>query len=432
MISSPQSTEITSPESSSRARRPRRVLVFSSTFPSAVQPIHGVFVKERVRHVAALPECDVRVVSPVPLFPPLRWFKRWYPLSQISRCEQIDGLEVIHPRYPLLPKVGKFFHPASMARASYGAVSRLRQTFDFDLVDAHFVYPDGVAAAWLARRMNRPLIITGRGEDILTCPSDPALRTGIRQALASATQLVAVSGEIAEAMIAQGADPNKITVIPNGVDTEKFHPSSQAEARTRLGLPQDSPVVLSVGYRLERKGFHLLVEAVAKIRHHHPGVLLAIVGGPARWGQDYTREIEASIRWHGLERHVRLVGPRPQEELPSWYSAADAFALVSSREGCPNALLESLACGLPAVATRVGQIPQILGDPRLGVLLPERSVAATAEGLDTALSKTWDRAEIRRLLERHSWTGVARRVQDVFDRAVAEYRPTNGTNHRSC
>jgi len=388
--------------------------VFCSTFPTAVQPIHGVFVKERVRHVAELPECEVNVVSPSPYFPPIRLFKRWYPLSQIPRTEVIDGLDIDRPRYFLLPKIGKYFHPASMARASLPSVARLERQSPIDLIDSHFIYPDGVAAAKIAERLGKPLVLTGRGEDILRFPSLPVVGDQIRWALGRASALVALSHEIADAMRANGAPDDKIHVIPNGVDCRKFPRRDAAEARRRLGLPADRPIVLSVGYRLERKGFHLLVDAIPEIRRRFPGVLVVIVGGQARWGQDHTSVIEERIRTNGAADHVHLAGARPPEELSWWYSAADVFALMTSREGSPNVLMEGLACGLPAVATPVGGISDVLGNPGLGVLLPERSAEAAARGVTQALSTDWDRDAIRRFAEGQSWQATARRVGDVF------------------
>ncbi len=403
------------------AREPssrRRVLVYCSTFPSAVQPIHGVFVKERVRHVAELPGCHVRVVSPVPYFPPLRAFKRWYPLSQIPRHEVVDGLQVDRPRYFLLPKVGKYFHPSSMARASWADVARLEREEPFDLIDSHFVYPDGVAAAKLAQRLGKPFVLTGRGEDILRFPGLPVIGDQIRWAIGRASALVALSNEIAEAMRANGAPEDKIHVIPNGVDCDRFQPHDRREARRRLELPEDRPIMLSVGYRLERKGFHLLIDAIPEIRRRFPDVLLVIVGGQARWGQDYTSVIEERIRANGVGDHVRLAGPRPPKELPWWYSAADLFALMTSREGCPNVVMEALASGLPVVATPIGGIPEILADRRLGVVLDNRSAEAAARGVTDALAASWDSQAIRQEIEKQSWQTTAKVIQSLFDRVV--------------
>src|SRR6185436_10894214 len=138
----------------------RRVLVFTSVFPSGPEPEHGVFVKERIRHLAALPGYSFRVVSPVPYFPKLRSFPRYYRYSQIPRKESIEGLPVVRPRYLLVPKLSCRFHGHSMYLGSRSAVRRLRAEFPFDLIDGHFVYPDGLAAVLLGKMTGRPVVLT--------------------------------------------------------------------------------------------------------------------------------------------------------------------------------------------------------------------------------------------------------------------------------
>jgi len=407
---------------STRNGRPasiRRVLVLSSAFPSKVQPIHGVFVKERIRFLAQLPGVEVRVISPVPYFPPLESFKRWYPLSQIPREEIIDGLRVTRPRYFLPPKVGGYFHADLMYPFVRRQLSRIRREFPFDVIDAHFIYPDGVVAAMLGAATNTPVVVTCRGEDIERFPDEPLIGRRIRKTLTRATQLVAVSGPIRDTMIRLGADPGKVTLIPNGVDAKKFAPTSRESARKTLGLPADRPIVLAVGYRLKMKGYHLLIDAIPKIKKTYPDVLVAIVGGQARWGLDYSAEIEERIRANAVSDSVLLTGARPPEELPNWYSAADVLSILSSREGSPNVLMEALASGLPAVATPVGGIPDVLGDTERGILLPERSAKAAAKGIVQALERTWNRDEIRQItIQNNDWDKTARQVNQVFDRAL--------------
>jgi glycosyltransferase involved in cell wall biosynthesis len=403
------------------SQRPLRVLVWASTFPSSIQPIHGVFVKERVRALARQHHCDVRVISPVPYFPPWRQFPRWYPFSQVPRRETLDGLVVDRPRYVLIPKIGVAAHARLMYLGARREVARLRRTFDFDLVDAHFVYPDGVAAACVARKYCKPLVMTARGEDMTRFPNIPAVRGQIARALRQATQLVALSQELADRMAALGADPARITVISNGVDTQKYKPQPMEEARAKLALPANGPIVLCVGYLLRRKGFHLVVDAMAKVRLQHPRAMLLIVGGVARWGEDYSSVIRERISAHGLESSVRLIGPRPPEELSAWYSAADLFVLGSSSEGSPNVLMEALACGVPAVATPVGSVPQVLTDRSLGILLREQTADEMARGIDQALSASWDRAAIREWAVAHSWNRTADHVDAVLRKAVDEF-----------
>jgi len=400
----------------------RRVLVLAGgCFPTRSQPVHGVFVKERIRFVAQS-YIDVKVVSPTPYFPPIKWFKRWYPLSQIPNHEFVDGLEVIRPHYLLLPKIGGYWHAGLMYPAANAAIRRLLPEFDFDLIDAHFAYPNGVAAIRLGKRYNKPVVITGRGGDIACFPDLPIIGPQIRRALCEATRLIAVSEDIASQMASLGANREKITVIGNGVDTEKFFPVPQAEARRRLNLPENRRLILAVGYRLELKGFHLLIDALPKIRETYPDAMVAIVGGQARWAADYLPAITERIKAHQLEDHVCIAGVCAQEELRYWYSAADVLSILSSREGSPNVLMESLACGLPAVATSVGGIPQVLADdPALGCLLPERSPQAAAKGIVESLAATPDRAAIRSIAEQHSWQTTAHRVIDVFEQAIKDF-----------
>ncbi|MEO2030452.1 MAG: glycosyltransferase [Planctomycetaceae bacterium] len=402
-------------------RRSRSVLVLSSTFPSCADRNYGVFVKERLRAVADLDGHELRVVAPTPYFPPLPVSTRWSHWSRFPRAEFVDGLDVRRPRYFLPPKIGGYIQPALMYRSARRAVERLRsEGFDFDLVDSHFVFPNGVVGAMLAEKYHKPLVITGRGEDILRFPGLPMMGRSIRWAVQRASQFIALSEEIAEAFERQGAPTNRITVIPNGVDIEKFRPIPKREARLRLDLPPDRPIIVSVGNRQERKGFHLLVDAIPKIQQAHPDMLLVIAGGAAPYGNDYTPEIQRRIAEHGLQDHVRLLGGVAHEDLLYCYSAADVFALLSSREGSPNVLMEALACGTPAVATPVGGIPQTLAEPHLGIVLQERSVAAAADGLITALGRDWDTVAIRRTMESRSWQQTAESVAAVFERALSE------------
>jgi len=406
--------------------RVKRVLVLSAgSFPSRVQPVHGVFVKERLRFVQRLPGIELRVLSPIPLFPPLRMFKRWYPWSQVPRHEVVDGIEVFRPRYLAIPKIGACVQPRLIELAARREIRRWRGTFRCDVIDSHFIFPNGVAAVRLGKRLGVPVVSTGRGADIVCCPDYPIIGAQVRFALRCATQLIAVSREIADRMVALGADESRVTVIPNGVDCERFGIVERRESRRRLGLDSKRPIILAVGYRLELKGFHILIDAIPAIRRWFPDVLVAIVGGQARWAEDFRPALDERIRVNDVMNHVFLAGTRPQEELPFWYSAANVLGILSSREGSPNVLMEALACGLPAVATRVGGIPDVLdGNPQLGILLEERSAPAAASGLISGLSCPWDPVAIRHYAENRNWMRTAEKVGAVIDLAISGQTPS--------
>lgn len=398
-------------------RRPR-VLVLSSTFPSNVDPILGVFVKERMRAVASLGRLDLRVVSPVAYFPPIKIHPRWYPNSQIARRDVVAGLQVDRPRYLVLPKTNGRFTTRLMSWGIRRSVRRLHAEFPFDVVDAHFVFPDGVVGAHLAQEYGVPLVITARGSDLMSYPKYPIPRRQISWALQQATQLIALSEELARKMVELGADRSRITVISNGVDTESFRPRDQRAARESLGLPLDRRIILGVGYLIELKGFHLAIEALARIHSRHPDAFYAIAGGLGRFNGDYSRQIQETIDRTGMTEHVRLLGEKRHSEISQCYNAADFFAVLSSHEGSPNAPLEALSCGLPVISAPIGSMPELMRNPDLGVLLKDREVATIAAGFEQALGTPWDRAAIRTWAETQSWTQVAGRVADVIERAL--------------
>jgi len=387
-----------------------KVLIFTSLFPNSVEPLKGNFVMERMRHL--VPYSDLSVVAPVPYFPGWNVHERWYKFSRIPMAENIGGLQVDHPRYFLLPKVGMTIHGLLMFLGSVHRVStRIRQA-RFDIIDAHYVYPDGLAAVLLGIALDIPVVVSARGSDINLFPQFPTIRPLIRQVLTRADALIAVSQSLKDAMVGLGCPPEKITVIGNGVDSVKFQPRPQTKMRQLLGLPVERPILLSIGNLTENKGFHILIEAVADLRARQPDVLLVIIGEGSRKSQ-----LLFKIRDLGLDDNVRLVGTQAHDELSAWYSAADVFCLASATEGWPNVVMEAMACGRPVIATRVAA--HILDTPVLGILV-NRTPEEFSSAMEQALSRNWDHAAIVDRARSRGWDKVAQSVLNVFSNVVAE------------
>jgi glycosyltransferase involved in cell wall biosynthesis len=386
-----------------------KALVFTSLFPNNVWPNHGVFVKERMRHVAKLDGCQLKVVAPVPYFPPIKVNRRWR-FSQVRRHEVIEGLEVYHPRYLMVPKIGMALHGAMMFLSTLSTVKKLHTKFDFDLIDAHYVYPDGFAAVLLSRVFRKPVVVSARGSDINLFANFLLIRKLLQYTLNQADGVIAVSRALREAMVRLGVPEEKITVVPNGVDLEKFHPFPREEARKLLGLPHKR-VILSVGGLVARKRFDLLIQAfnLLSTEFHEHDLYLAIVGEGA-----CRRELEALISALDLGQQVHLAGNIPHHELYLWYSAADLFCLASSREGWPNVLLESLACGTPVVATNVWGIPEVIPSDHLG-LLTRPSAREIAQTIALALKRPWQPGTLRQYAGEHTWDRAACSVLRVFE-----------------
>lgn len=385
-----------------------RILTFTELFPTSADPTHAIFIFQRSLHLAKRPGNEVVVVSPVPYFP--RWLKihRWRMARELPSQEELRGLVVHHPRYFLIPKISMAFHALSMFLGSLRCVKRLNRQERLDCIDAHFVYPDGLAAVLLGKMTGLPVTVSARGTDINVYPSFRLIRPMIRWTLSHADSLIAVSRALKDRMVTLGADPKKIRVIPNGVDTERFRPTNKNQAKERLNLPLEIPLVVSVGALIPSKGHRILIRAFAQISRRHPSLRLYVLGeGPLR------SELESLIRELGMQDRIELLGKRSNEELPQWFSAAEVSCLTSEREGWPNVVTESLACGTPVIATRVGGIPEILHSRERGIMV-DQTAESIAEGLEQALHKNWDREGIARETRARSWATVAEEVEAVF------------------
>ncbi|MCA9139529.1 MAG: glycosyltransferase [Planctomycetales bacterium] len=390
----------------------------SSAFPSNVDPSRGIFVFHRVNAIAQIPGVSVRVISPTPWAPSIRSVPKFSRFSQLPAKEVFQGIPVYRPRYLLPPKIGGYVHPRLMYGSLLRAATKIRKEFDFDLLDAHWVYPCGVAATRLSRQLNVPVCVTGRGEDMMRFPSYPLKGRSIRWALRNAEVAIGVSQEISQAMVDNGASVDRVMTIANGVDIDRFRPLSKQTCRERLGLPADRRILLTVGDQLELKGFHVVISALPKILEQHPDVVYVGVGGPGRHGRDFSKQIRETISQLRLEDQVRMVGAQSHDELVHWYNSADLYVMASSREGSPNVLLEALACGTPAVATPVGGANDELVVGRTGVIMSQRTPDAAAEAICQAFSTKWDCSSIRRIMEDRSWGDTANRVMEHINSLV--------------
>jgi glycosyltransferase involved in cell wall biosynthesis len=300
---------------------------------------------------------------------------------------------VHHPRYLVLPKIGMSAAPALMAFGTRECVKQLHRAKGFDLVDAHYFYPDGVAACWLARSLHLPVAITARGTDLNLISRYAVPRALIRRAALASSLNVAVSDALAQRLRELGADPATTRVIPNGVDLQAFRPSDRGEARRSLGL-DDRSWLLTAGQLVPNKGHDAVIRAIALM----PGSGLLIAGeGPE--AAALRRLAEES----GVADRVRLLGRVEPERMRLAYSAADCVVLASWREGMPNVLLESLACGTPVVATRVGGCPEIVRDSVAGRLIDAPDPATIAAAVNDLLHSRSSPQEVAEYARRFAW-----------------------------
>jgi len=387
-----------------------KLLTFSTLFPNAEQPNHGIFVETRLRYLLASGQAQARVVAPIPWFPSSSArFGDYARFAKVPKSDQRHGIDIVHPRFAIVPKIGMTMAPLLMAQAVKPVIGRIiDEGYDFDVLDAHYFYPDGVAAVMLGKYFNKPVVITARGTDINLIPQFRLPRKMILWAARNASGIVTVCNALKDEMVGLGVAADKITPLRNGVDLQRFQPMDRAAARATLGLKRFT--LLSVGLLDPRKAHDLIIKALPSLLD----VDLLIAGtGPEK------KNLEQLAQELGVADRVTLLGPVPQTELKTYYNAADALVLASSREGWANVLLEAMACGTPVVASNVWGTPEVVAAPEAGELMPER----TPQGLVTALTRLRanypDHAATRRYAERFSWNPTTQGQIDLFHSVLA-------------
>ena len=384
--------------------QPVRLLTLTTLFPNGRNARHGIFVANRLRRLCDTGRVAATVVAALPWFP-----GAYRDRAAIAAIETINGLEVHHPRFINVPGVGMRIQPDLLARALIDPLRRMRANGNhFDVIDAHYFYPDGVAAARIADEFGLPLVISARGSDINLIGRIAFARERMLQAAERAQALIAVSGNLAKKMVELGMPEQRTHVLRNGVDTEAFKPFSSSAARTRLGLPSSGSLVLGVGNLVPEKGFSLLIEAIAGLGD----VRLLLIGeGPLRGELTSLGKSLAPSR-------VVLRPNMPQEELRYAYAAADVLALPSLREGWPNVVLEALACGTPIVASAVGGLPEILSDGAPGRLVVERSVHAWRHALRDVLDASIPAERAHMFARKFDWDDVVAQQVLLYERVA--------------
>lgn len=371
-----------------------KILTFSTLFPNSQQPQHGIFVETRLRKLAESGQVQVKVVAPVPWFPfRHRRFGAYASLAAVPAAETRAGIPVLHPRYPAIPRIGMTCAPALLAAAVRPAIARLMdEGFDPDLIDAHYFYPDGVAATLLGKYFGKPVVITARGSDITLLPSFRLPRRMVQWAAGHAAGIITVCEALRAQLHRLGVEPGKIHCLRNGVDLQLFRPVDRTATRKALNLTRFT--LLAVGNLVPVKGQALAVAALGLL----PDVDLLVAGS----GPD-GRGLERLAVRLGVADRVRFLGPQTQARLRDYYGAADALVLPSEREGWANVLLESMACGTPVVASAVWGTPEIVATPEAGVLMSERSAEGVAAAVTALRARGTDHAATRRYAECFGW-----------------------------
>ena len=348
------------------------VTIVSNLYPNCHESTRGLFIKQLSESLAE--KTQVTVVAPLPVNP-----KDWLnPSSAVPAYETINGISVYHPRYIVIPKMLRSLTGWLFYRGVRKLLKQLAEDGKADVISAHWVYPDGFGAVLAAKELGRPVAVHALGCDINEYTRFRLRRKMITSALTDSNVNIVKSQELKDKITALGVPADKTLAILNGVDQKKFFRLSATEAREKLGLDVNKNYLLFIGNFQIEKGLNYLLDAAAIIKDEE-FELLVIGGGPLQ------SQIEQQLEELNIKEKVKLVGRVEHHLIPQYLQAANLLCLPSLREGCPNVVLESLSCGTPVIASRVGAVPDILSEPEFGVIVEPESASSLAEGIRTGL-----------------------------------------------
>jgi teichuronic acid biosynthesis glycosyltransferase TuaC len=395
-----------------------RIMEVCQEFPNRYYPQLGTFIKQSIDSIASQ-NIDITVVSPKPLVLPFSAFP-YHNFSKLPQIEHTEKYDLHYPRYVYaVPK--KYFYP--ITGISYAhfvsryAIKNIKPKPD--LIHAHFTYPDGFGMMGLAKKWNIPLVISALGtiERKVAYEGSYTSRQIIKT-MNFADQILSVSEDLKLHIVNLGINENKVIVVPNGVDTEKFKPLGKENARNLLNLPVDKNIVLFVGALRSIKGVDYLIESAKNFVNTNTELYMV--------GRDdgLKKSLVKMAKELKIIDFIKFIGPVNHEDIPLWISASDILVLPSLSEGRPNVVLEALACEVPAVATDVGGIPELMIDGETGYLVPAKNSLELSkkvnkllenENLREKMGKLGRKSIIQRGL---TWEAHAKKTVDIYSKLV--------------
>ena len=380
-----------------------KMITFTNIYPNPAQPNRGVFIAQMLQKLDR--KITNYVISPLPWspnFPILR--KEWSAFTKVPFT--IDDT-TYYPKYFLVPKISGAFNAISIAARCYPFIKKFIKTQNIELINGHWIYPDCVAAVWIAKKLSLPVVISARGCDINLYKNFRFRRPQIKWALENADAITTVTKSLQNAIVDEfGIEKRKITVIKNGINMGLFNKLNKPEARSKLGLQHNRKYLLFVGSLDEVKGVIYLINAlkILKSRGKLKFFTKIIGDGPDK------AFLEEQVKQFRLQKYVDFLGVKPHNEISVWMKASDILCLPSKREGMPNVILEAQACGLPVVASNVGGIPEIV-DNSNGILVSPQNTEALANALTRAFLTYRNHIDVAVV---YSWKDCAEKYSELY------------------
>lgn len=382
-----------------------KVLIITNLFPNKAEPARGIFNKQLIIELAKL--CEVKVIAPLP------WYRNFK--LKLPEKECICGIEVYHPQYFMIPKVGRALYGFYFFASLIGLVRRIYKNYPFDIIFSPWVYPDGVGSYMISQKLKKPIVIQAMGSDINLATRYFLRKKLISWALRNSSGVIAKTRDLKERVKNMGVPCGHISLVPNGVDAELFLTSDKKRCRQRLGLNLQQKIILFVGNLEPVKGIERLLDAFTMVSSARKDVSLIVIGDGS-----LKKRLQKKSQGMPFDGRIKFMGRKKHEEIPFWLSACDILCLPSLNEGCPNVILESLACARPVVATKTGGIPELINSESLGILVEPGNVRSLANGLLKGLDRNWSEDLLRNRVSNFSWKQSASLVFNTLQAALKE------------
>ena len=392
-----------------------RILYLTRNYPNNVFDTNGLWVEGLVRAMRGM--CDVRVIAPVPYFPPLVPIESYARYRKILHRQNINGVDVCRPRFLAPP--GYFLHSHIGKLLYFSIIKRVdgfRQEFPFDLIHAQFSYPEGYVAARLCERYQIPLVITEHASWDPWMRQYPLVRTQAVWATHISSALISGSSYLSNTISRFLDDPEKIVSVPIGVDTRLFKIAENNDQR-------DLTRIVYVGRIHPTKGVDVLFRAMKVLLERNIDISLTLIGGDLGFRdfmkqENKLRDLAGEL---GLLEKLNFPGSQPPEKVAEYMQQSALLVLPSRRESFGAVLIEALACGIPVVATRSGG-PEDFINNDVGVLVEKENPEALADGIQQVLSRLdrYSPEELSRYVhDGYSWEKIAARTNDIYRRALS-------------
>ena len=355
-----------------------KICMLTTCFPRSKEDWSGHFVYQLARSLAL--QHTVHIVAPGSYHTP----------SQKS----IDGINVHYFTYMI---------PRTLQRLAYGngIISNLKKSIvawfclpfflicfaitarkvskTCDIIHANWIF-SGLTAL-ICRRKGKKIVLTVRGSDINILNKSKLLKRINLFVLNRMDHIVTVSDSLRKIVLSFGIAPEKVTTIPNGIDTDLFYPGQKSKARSILNLPEKDLLIIYIGRLIKIKGIDILLEALKSVIKQINAINAYLIGS----GELLPR-LQETAKKAEIDNKIHFPGSQPPESISDWLNAADIFVLPSLSEGRPNVILEALACGTPILATEVGGIPELIKDGENGCLIPPGKSDVLAEKIVSILN----------------------------------------------